>query len=104
MVLDMAMAMHRVYTSMPISFLILILISHFSLLLSSHLTQPHHRYLLENINCGYQDHFGQWNAAFAGHSYARIRELHTGNVVANISETIDFAFMYVLEYLSILAV
>ncbi len=60
--------------------------------------------MLENINCGYLDHFGQWNPAFAGHSYARVRELATGNVVANISESIDFAFVYVRAFCSFSAV
>lgn len=45
-------------------------------------------YLLENIGCGYIDHFGQWDARFKGHSYARIRELKTGRVIANVSKTI----------------
>ena len=53
------------------------------------------RYLLENIGCNYLDHFGKWNTDFANHSYARIRELHSGVVVANISQTIEYAFMYV---------
>ena len=45
-------------------------------------------YILENIFCGYVDHFGQWAQAFRGHSYARIRDLESGYVVSNISATI----------------
>ena len=45
-------------------------------------------YLLENIGCGYGDHYGQWNASFTGKSYARIRELKSGIIVSNVSESI----------------
>ena len=50
-------------------------------------------YILENIFCGYIDHFGKWNAAFKDHSYARIRELRTGKVVSNVSETVATSFV-----------
>lgn len=50
-------------------------------------------YLLDNIFCGYIDHYGQWNATFANHSYARVRELKSGKIVANISETIGTSFV-----------
>eukprot|EP01079_Euglenida_sp_SAG-EU17-18_P004304 gene4304-782_t len=50
-------------------------------------------WLLENIPCSYIDHYGKWDKAFAGHSYARIRSLQTGVVVANISETIGYGFI-----------
>ena len=54
-------------------------------------------YLLDNIFCGYIDHFGKWNATFKGHSYVRIRELETGTVIVNVSETIatDFVSAFV---------
>ena len=50
-------------------------------------------YILENIGCGFIDHAGQWDPRFANASYARIRELDSGRVVVNISETIGFAFI-----------
>jgi len=50
-------------------------------------------YVLENLGCGYADHAGKWIPAFAGHSYARVRQLASGHVVANISSTIGFAFI-----------
>ena len=50
-------------------------------------------YILENIPCSYADHAGKWDAAFAGHSYARIRDFETGRVVVNISSTIGFGFV-----------
>jgi len=34
-----------------------------------------------------------WDPAFAGHSYARIRELKTGKIVTNVSETVGFSFV-----------
>ena len=46
-----------------------------------------------DIPCTYQDHAGQWFPAFKGHSYARIRDFMTGEVVANISSTIGFGFV-----------
>lgn len=50
-------------------------------------------YALENIGCGYQDHAGIWFPSFANHSYARVRNFDTGEVVANISSTIGFGFV-----------
>lgn len=50
-------------------------------------------YILENIFCGYIDHYGHWDASFQGKSYARIRELHSGFVVSNISATIGTSFV-----------
>mmetsp|Transcript_1515 Transcript_1515/g.3944 ORF Transcript_1515/g.3944 Transcript_1515/m.3944 type:complete len:359 (+) Transcript_1515:48-1124(+) len=51
------------------------------------------RYLLDNIFCGYIDHYGKWNATFASHSYARIRNFDTGEVVANVTETVATSFV-----------
>ena len=42
------------------------------------------RYLLDNIFCGYIDHYGQWDPRFAGKSYARVRNFETGEFVANV--------------------
>lgn len=50
-------------------------------------------YVLENLGCGYIDHAGLWFPAFKGHSYARVRQLDSGIVIANISSTIGFAFI-----------
>ena len=55
-------------------------------------------YMLENMFCKLGDgpepqHYGQWDSRFAGHSYARIRELRTGRFVVNISETIGTSFV-----------
>ena len=50
-------------------------------------------YLLENIFCGYIDHAGQWDPRFAGKSYARVRELETGAIVANVTETAGTSFV-----------
>ena len=52
-------------------------------------------YVLENIACTYADHAGRWDPAFANHSYARVRNLHTGAVVTNISSSIAFGFLNV---------
>jgi len=42
-------------------------------------------YLLENIGCHYWGHAGAWQPeVFGNHSYARVRELATGRVVANV--------------------
>ena len=49
--------------------------------------------MLENIGCKYLDHAGQWFPEFADHSYARVRDFTTGNVVANISSSIGFGFL-----------
>lgn len=49
-------------------------------------------YVLENILCGYSDHFGNWNSAFANHSYVRMRDLRTGLITTNISATIGTSF------------
>jgi hypothetical protein len=50
-------------------------------------------YLVENIVCGYADHAGIWFPEFAGHSYARIRELYTGRVLVNITTSIGYGFL-----------
>jgi hypothetical protein len=52
------------------------------------------RYIQDNIGCGYIDHWGNWAAGskFKGHSYVRIRQLATGRVIANVSETIGTDF------------
>ena len=50
-------------------------------------------YLLDNIFCGYIDHYGKWNKAFTGHSYVRIRTLETGTIIANVSATISTDFV-----------
>jgi hypothetical protein len=52
-------------------------------------------YLLENIADAYYGSAGRWPefAAFKGHSYARVRRLADGFVVANISSTIGFGFI-----------
>ena len=51
------------------------------------------RYILDNIFKGWLDHAGLWNPRFANHSYARIRELETGKLIANVSETIATSFV-----------
>jgi len=67
---------------------------------------PHDRkmYLLESIcrgpaNPGWKTKYGyywgheeQWNATYTNHSYFRIRDLASGDVVANISSSIGFGF------------
>eukprot|EP01062_Namystynia_karyoxenos_P003265 TRINITY_DN1115_c0_g1_i1.p2 TRINITY_DN1115_c0_g1~~TRINITY_DN1115_c0_g1_i1.p2 ORF type:complete len:358 (+),score=94.89 TRINITY_DN1115_c0_g1_i1:63-1076(+) len=50
-------------------------------------------YLLDNIFCGWVDHYGKWNPAFANQSYARIREFSTGAVISNITATIGTSFV-----------
>jgi len=50
-------------------------------------------YLLENINSQYDDQAGNWCPEFDGHSYARVRRLHDGVVVSNISSTIGYGFI-----------
>ena len=52
-----------------------------------------HMYILENIFCGYIDHYGQWDDRFKGKSYARIRNLLTGVAVVNITATIATSFV-----------
>ena len=51
--------------------------------------------LLESIGCHRYDESIvniTGGAAFDGHSYFRIRDLHSGTVIANMSQTIGFAF------------
>lgn len=38
-------------------------------------------YILDNIFCGYMDHWGNYpgGAKFKGHSYARVRDFETGS-------------------------
>jgi hypothetical protein len=50
-------------------------------------------FILDNIFCGWIDHYGQWDPAFAGHSYVRIRELQSGKVIANVTATIGTSFV-----------
>jgi hypothetical protein len=49
--------------------------------------------LLENANSGYDDNAGKWFPEFKGHSYARVRRLDNGVVIANISSTIGYGFI-----------
>ena len=51
------------------------------------------RYLLDNIFCGWIDHYGQWDPRFRNHSYVRIREFASGRLVANVSESIGTSFV-----------
>jgi hypothetical protein len=49
---------------------------------------------VENIPCGYWDHAGVWEpAVFGNHSYARIRDFQTGEVLVNVTATIGFGFV-----------
>eukprot|EP00041_Stephanoeca_diplocostata_P003034 m.31478 g.31478 ORF g.31478 m.31478 type:complete len:923 (-) comp13977_c0_seq1:581-3349(-) len=50
-------------------------------------------YVLENMICSDPNHAGRWDPRFAGHSYARIRNLTDGTIIANVSQTIDHAFV-----------
>lgn len=50
-------------------------------------------YILENIGCGYIDHYGQWDPSFQNHSYARIRKLDSGEIVMNVSATVGYSFV-----------
>ena len=51
------------------------------------------RYLLDNIFCGWIDHYGQWDPRFRNHSYVRIREFASGRLVANVTESIGTSFV-----------
>ena len=48
---------------------------------------------LENIACSYTEHAGIWDASWGNHSYARIRDLDSGVVIANITLTRGFGFL-----------
>ena len=48
---------------------------------------------LENIPCSYWDHAGIWEPSYGNHSYARVRDFVTGDVIANISSTSTFGFV-----------
>lgn len=48
--------------------------------------------IMESIFCGYWDHAGQYDNAFTGHSYFRIRDFASGVVITNISQSIGFGF------------
>lgn len=51
-------------------------------------------YILENIACTYWGHAGLWQPSIWGnHSYARIRDLTTGQVLVNITATLQAAFI-----------
>ena len=43
----------------------------------------------DNVS-GYWGHAGLWDSAYDGHSYMRIRDMETGEVVSNISSSIGF--------------
>jgi hypothetical protein len=62
-------------------------------------------YLMESICKGPQDpvnpknpygytwsHAEQWDSQYLGHSYIRIREMGSGNIISNISHSIGFSF------------
>ena len=51
---------------------------------------------VENIACSYTEHAGIWDASWGNHSYARIRDLESGAVIANISSTRGFGFLSAL--------
>jgi hypothetical protein len=46
----------------------------------------------QNPYGGTWSHAEMWNGSYYGHSYIRIRELATGNIVSNISHSIGFGF------------
>ena len=48
--------------------------------------------VFESIFCGYWGHAGQWDEAFLGHSYFRVRDFASGVVIANITSSIGFGF------------
>lgn len=48
---------------------------------------------VENIPCSYTEHAGIWDASWGNHSYARLRDLETGQVLVNISLTKGFGFL-----------
>ena len=50
--------------------------------------------LLENIDCSYKGHAGEWEPLVWGnHSYARLRDFSTGAVLANVSSSVGFGFL-----------
>eukprot|EP01059_Diplonema_ambulator_P019864 TRINITY_DN3352_c0_g1_i1.p1 TRINITY_DN3352_c0_g1~~TRINITY_DN3352_c0_g1_i1.p1 ORF type:complete len:352 (+),score=82.27 TRINITY_DN3352_c0_g1_i1:35-1090(+) len=48
--------------------------------------------LLENIPCEYWAHAGVWDPTYANHSYFRIRDFETGDVITNISSSVGMGF------------
>jgi hypothetical protein len=51
-------------------------------------------YVLENIACPYWWHAGVWDPTTYGNvSYGRIRDLQTGQIVANLSSSVGFGFL-----------
>lgn len=49
---------------------------------------------VENIPCSYWEHAGVWAPeVFGNHSYARIRDFQTGEVLVNVTATIGFGFV-----------
>eukprot|EP01060_Flectonema_neradi_P007605 TRINITY_DN15335_c2_g2_i1.p1 TRINITY_DN15335_c2_g2~~TRINITY_DN15335_c2_g2_i1.p1 ORF type:complete len:355 (+),score=53.78 TRINITY_DN15335_c2_g2_i1:56-1120(+) len=48
--------------------------------------------LLESIPCAYWGHVGQWESIYAGHSYFRMRDYLTGEVISNIETSIGMGF------------
>lgn len=51
-------------------------------------------YNVENIACSYPEHAGVWQPAdYGNHSYARIRDFETGEIVANITSSVGYGFV-----------
>ena len=48
---------------------------------------------VENIACSYTEHAGIWDASWGNHSYARLRDLQSGEVLVNITATIGFGVL-----------
>jgi len=51
---------------------------------------------VENIPCSYTEHAGIWDASWGNHSYARLRDLQSGEVLVNITSTKGFGFLSAL--------
>ena len=47
----------------------------------------------DNVGRRYPDHAGRWLPPFRNHSYARFRDLYTGEILVNISATLGYGFM-----------
>jgi len=48
--------------------------------------------VMESIGCQYYDHAENWDQQYRDHSYFRIRDLASGDVITNISTSIGFGF------------
>lgn len=48
---------------------------------------------VENIPCSYYGHAGIWDPSYGNHSYARIRNFFTGEIIVNISLTRTYGFI-----------